>query len=125
MKFGKLLILAFAAAFCLTLSANAQLGVGGAVKGTTGAVGNVGGQTGAVKGTLDSTTQLGGDLQNGANGNLNSTNQAAAKAEKKRKKRNSSEQRQERLRSNQPIFHGFPIFCRFKAHGGKRGATEE
>ncbi len=56
MKFGKLLILAFAAAFCLTLSANAQLGVGGAVKGTTGAVGNVGGQTGAVKGTLDSTT---------------------------------------------------------------------
>src|SRR5258708_2927581 len=85
MKNTKVLVSLFAAVLCLSLTASAQLGLGGAVKGTVGAVGSIGGQRGSLNGDLNSATHVGGDLQHGANGSLDSTTQAAAKSDKKKK----------------------------------------
>ena len=82
MRYTKVLTLTVAAFFCFTLCANAQLGVGGAAKGATGVTGNL--PTRSVKGTIDSTTQMTGDLQNGVNGNVNSAGEATAKTEKRK-----------------------------------------
>src|SRR5260370_885214 len=87
MRYGKMLVLTSAALLGMTLSAGAQLGVGGAVQSTTCAVGNVGGQTGAVNGTLDSTTRVGTDLDSNVNGNLHSATRATAKTDATAKRR--------------------------------------
>src|SRR5205823_14505954 len=67
MKNTKVLISLLAAVLFLSLTASAQLGLGGAVKGTVSTVGNVGGQRGSLNGDLNSATQAGGDLHRGAN----------------------------------------------------------
>src|SRR5579859_4537563 len=103
MKNTKVLTSLFAAVFFLSLTASAQLGLGGAVKGTVGAVGNVGGQRGSLNGDLNSATQIGGGLQNGANGSLDSTTQAAAKADKKKKDQQAAATGNDRKSQKPPL----------------------
>ena len=97
MRYGKVLTLIFAGFFCFTLCANAQLGVGAAVKGATGVTGNL--PTWPVAGTVDSTTQMTGDLQNGVNGNVNSTSAATTKAKKRKQRENGKHEKSGRAKA--------------------------
>src|SRR5437660_10340187 len=103
MKNTKVLISLLAAVLFLSLTASAQLGLGGAVKGTVSTVGNVGGQRGSLNGDLNSVTQASGDLNRGANGSVDSTTQAAAKADKKKKDQTALTNDNDKKSHQQPL----------------------
>jgi len=91
MKRTRVVLVAATAIFGMSLAANAQLGLGGVVRGSGRAAGstdaNLGRHSGSVSGDLNSRTQIGGGLHNrGLTGDLNSDTQASANAERKKMK---------------------------------------
>src|SRR5260370_32842938 len=87
MKYTRILLVAVFTLVGMTMTASAQLGLGGVVRNSTSAAGNAGQRSGSVSGNSSSQGQVGGGLRdNGVNGDLNSATAASATARHKKAK---------------------------------------